>query len=181
MWLRAWLICGLSIAACTKSEPVVESPSCCSHEGHAHEHDKAVATADTPTESSESASLNDVKVVGTASDQGVQVSVQNRGSASVSLRSRLDVMRSDGSVATAATTEGPVLRWSCEQAQTPCVTLAPGAEYLPPVWPGKRGKGTCGDCATCEDVAPGSYVLVAKACDKDVEVRSEAFAIGPHP
>lgn len=184
MWLRAVLICGFSIAACTKSEPVVESPACCSHEGHAHDHahDKAAATTGTSTaESVDSVSLADVKVAGEATPEGVRVSIQNRGKDSVSLRSRLNVIHGDGTAAIPANAEGPVLRWSCEQAATTCVTLAPGAEYLPPPWPGKSGKGTCSECASCVDLAPGSYVLVAKACDKDVEARSDAFVIGPHP
>lgn len=185
MWLRVWLCFVVATAACTKSEPVVESPACCSHEGHsnAHAHDKTAA-ATTGTSASEgvaSVSLADVKVAGEATPEGVRVSIQNHGRESVSLRSQLNVIRGDGTAAIPANAEGPVLRWSCEQAVATCVTLAPGAEYLPPLWPGKSGKGTCGECANCVDVAPGSYVLVAKACDKDVEARSEAFVIGPHP
>jgi hypothetical protein len=186
MWLPVWLLfCVLATVACTKSEPVVESPACCSHEGHAsaHAHDKTAAatTGTSAEESAEAVSLADVKVVGEASAQGVQVKIQNRGKGNVSLRSQLHVIGGDGTTALPANAQGPVLRWSCEQAVTTCVTLAPGAEYLPPPWPGKSGKGTCGECANCVDVAPGSYVLVAKACDKDVEARSDAFVIGPHP
>lgn len=107
-------------------------------------------------------------------DEGATLHVQNRGTEAVQLRSAVGLELEQGE----AWSEVPVelaLRMDCETPVDDCVTLAPGAELVPPPWNGKRGDAQC-DCERCVEL-PGKVRFVVQSCapegHRPHEVRSE--------
>lgn len=107
-------------------------------------------------------------------DEGATLHVQNRGTETVRLRSAVALELKEGE----AWSDVPVelaLRMDCETPVDDCVSLAPGAELIPPAWNGKRGDAQC-DCERCVDL-PGEVRFVVQSCapegHRPHEVRSE--------
>lgn len=69
------------------------------------------------------------------------------------------------------------LRFSCEDEAAECVTLAPGAVFIPPPWLGTLGDAQCA-CEGCEDAEPGTYRFVARSCGGGHELTGEPFDLG---
>lgn len=175
MWLVA---CVSSVSACTKSEAAVASAACCTNEATAE-----VAATSPAAVSGSSARLpdlgpGDVRVRGRVGREGVELSVQNHAAVSVKLKAavRVEHHASDRWVPVVAS--GLALRMSCEAAVTPCVSLVPGAELLPPAWPAAQGRGQCGECAECPAIEAGEYRFVVEACEGNGTSASDAFTIG---
>lgn len=115
-------------------------------------------------------------VVAAAAD-GVALSISNHGTADVQLRSRVLVeVESGGTFAAAPSTSALSLRYDCAHEAEECVTLAPGAELLPPSWLGTWGDMQC-VCTRCGPVEPGTYRLVVTTCDGAHRVESNALAM----
>lgn len=111
---------------------------------------------------------------------GVGISVANHGTEDVSLRSELVVeVDQGGTFQTAPSTTGLALRRDCAHEAERCVTLAPGAELLPPDWLGTSGDVQCA-CTRCGPVEPGDYRLVVTTCDGAHRVESNTLAL-PSP
>jgi hypothetical protein len=112
-----------------------------------------------------------------AAADGVGLSIANHGAADVSLRSSVVVeVEEGGSFHAAPSTSTLTLRYDCSHEADPCVTLAPGAELLPPSWFGTWGDMQCG-CTRCAPVEPGNYRLVVTTCDGAHHVESNALAL----
>lgn len=183
LWIAATLACTKSEAP--RSAPGAETAACCTNDqdnaARAHDHAGHAAAS-----AHEATSLASVKVIGSASRAGIEVRVQNHGDKPVKLASRVRVesvtsaarARASSGAAAVVAGEGPDLRWSCAQPVQPCVTLAPGAELIPPALPGRKDRGACGACAECPDVAAGGYQLVVTECEGHAEAKSEPFDVG---
>ena len=109
-------------------------------------------------------------------DEGATLHVQNRGTDAVQLRSAVGIEVKEGE----SWTDVPVelaLRMDCESPVDECITLAPGAELVPPAWTGKRGDAQC-DCERCVAL-PGEVRFVVQSCapegTRPHEVRSESL------
>lgn len=178
---RAALCVLLLCSACTKSEPTAESAACCTNDAPSHSHDKApsAATAAAATGATGSARLSpdDVIVRGSVTQQGIALSVQNHAETSVSLKSAVRVERVAGDRWESVTATGLALRDSCASEAPACVTLAPGAELLPPAWPAVIARGQCGACPACPAIADGEYKFVVEACENNSIATSTAFSI----
>ncbi len=179
--LRAVLCLVLLSAACTKSEPAAESAACCTNEAPAHaaahEHAPAASTSGHVTARLPDLGPDDVRVVGSLTRDGVALSVQNHAAVNVKLKTalRIEHRASDRWVPVTAT--GLALRDSCAIEPAACVTLAPGAELLPPPWPAVAGRGQCGACAECPAITAGDYRVVVDACEGNGTSASSAFAV----
>ncbi|MEM9071246.1 MAG: hypothetical protein AAGE52_22230, partial [Myxococcota bacterium] len=108
------------------------------------------------------------------------IHVENRGTAPVSLRSgaRFETRGEDGWQPLQVEW---TLRADCEATPAECVTLAVGAELIPPPWTGDRGDAQCG-CERCTPVDPGAEVrVVVESCAPEGttphEVAGETFAV----
>lgn len=114
--------------------------------------------------------------VATPGPDGVALSLANHG-ADASLRSTVVVeVETNGTFAAAPSASTLALRYDCAHAADPCVTLAPGAELLPPSWLGTWGDMQC-ECERCAPVEPGRYRLVVTTCDGAHRVESNAFVL----
>ena len=107
-------------------------------------------------------------------EEGATLHVQNRGTETVRLRSAVGLELKEGE----SWSDVPVelaLRMDCESDVAECITLAPGAELVPPPWNGMRGHAQC-DCERCVDL-PGEVRFVIQSCapegHRPHEVRSE--------
>ncbi len=116
-------------------------------------------------------------LVATPGPDGVAISIANHGGADASLRSAVVVeVDEGGSFSGAPSSSTLALRYDCAREPEPCVTLAPGAELLPPAWLGTWGDMQC-VCTRCGPVAPGRYRLVVTTCDGAHRVESNAFTL----
>ncbi len=107
-----------------------------------------------------------------AHSRAVELRVENHGTEEASLASAVTVQRLDGEAwVDRARLE---LRFSCTDPVTDCVTLAPGAVYLPPPWLGMVGDAQC-DCDRCAPAEPGTYRFVVRSCGGAHAVESEPF------
>lgn len=166
------------VAACTKAEPAPESAACCTNEA------AAAVPAAAPASNAATANMpelapGDVVVSGRVTREGAVISVQNHAAISVKLKPTVRVEHRAGDRWLPVVATGLALRFSCASEQVDCVTLAPGAELLPPLWPAVQGRGACAACAECPAIAAGEYRLVIEACDGNSTVASEAFTIAP--
>ena len=109
--------------------------------------------------------------------QNVAISVTNRGASTVELRSALavEVLENGAFVPSRSALS---LRYDCAHEASACVTLAPGAELVPPEWLGTWGDTQC-VCTRCGPVDPGTYRFVATTCDGASRVEGTAFTIAP--
>jgi hypothetical protein len=72
------------------------------------------------------------------------------------------------------------LRYACGEAAPECVTLAPGATYIPPPWLGRQGDAQCG-CEGCAPAPAGTYRFVVQSCDGAHRVEGAPFDVPPEP
>lgn len=168
------------IAACTKAEPAPESAACCTNEtttAAGHNHAPAQPSNNAAAPKVPDLGPGDVLVSGRVTREGVVLSVQNHAPTQVKLKStvRVEHHASDRWVPVVAT--GLALRFACDAEPTACVTLAPGGELLPPLWPALAGRGACGECADCPAIAPGDYRFVVEACEGNGTIASDAFTV----
>ena len=108
-------------------------------------------------------------------DRQVAIHIENHGSAAAELRGRLTLQRRDGERWRDLETRLD-LRFSCEDRAPECVTLAPGAEYIPPGWLGTEGDAQC-VCTRCGEAPAGTYRFVATTCDGAHTVEGEPFEL----
>jgi hypothetical protein len=107
----------------------------------------------------------------------VGISIANHGTADVRLRSSVTVeVESGGTFAAAPSSSTLTLRYDCSHEPEDCVTLAPGAELLPPSWLGTWGDMQC-VCTRCGPVEPGSYRLVVTTCDGAHRIESNPLTL----
>lgn len=160
----------LLCAACTKSEPAAESAACCTNDAPTHApHDHAATGKPAGVvEGSRAgaAMLSAIKLVTEQTRGMVVVRVQNHGDQPVQLSTRAPLMQVSNGLGKLVPSGPYRLRWSCDAEPERCVTLAPGAELIPPAWPTRKGQGQCGACAECTDVEPGSYQVTLVSCDE---------------
>jgi hypothetical protein len=115
-------------------------------------------------------------VIAPAAD-GVGISIANHGAEDVSLRARVAVeVDDDGTFHAGASSSTLSLRYDCAHEADTCVTLAPGAELLPPSWLGTWGDAQC-VCTRCGPVDPGNYRLVVTTCDGAHRVESNVLTL----
>jgi hypothetical protein len=90
------------------------------------------------------------------------VRVENRGTERAEIAPELVLERRSGSAweNAGASIE---LRDSCEVAAERCITLAPGAVFLPPEWLGTIGDAQCA-CERCVPAETGTYRFRAQSC-----------------
>lgn len=114
-----------------------------------------------------------------AQDEGATLHVQNRGTEAVRLSSTVALEVKEGESWSDVPMEF-TLRMDCETPPEECITLAPGAEFIPPTWTGMRGDAQC-DCERCVP-QPGEVRFVVKSCAPEGmrphEVRSESLVRG---
>jgi len=112
-------------------------------------------------------------------DRSVDLRVENRGTEEVELRARLAVEKQGGGGWEAAPA-GLSLRDSCAAEAPACITLAPGAVYIPPAWTGKLGAGQddaqCA-CEGCERAPAGTYRVVVTSCSGAHRVEGEPIVL----
>jgi hypothetical protein len=131
-----------------------------------------------PSQPSEAPTLTFVATPGPST---VALSLSNHGTSEVSLRAGVIVeVDSGGTFASAPSTSTLALRYDCAHEADGCVTLAPGAELLPPEWLGTWGDMQC-VCTRCGPVPAGNYRLVVTTCDGAHRIESNAFAMGDSP
>jgi len=119
-----------------------------------------------------------LRVVGepNAHTRAVGIRIENRGDESTEIAGTLELWRLTDGVWRA---EGSVqldLRYSCEDEVAACVTLAPGATYLPPEWLGSVGRSQCA-CEGCAAAPAGSYRYVVRSCNRAHSVEGVPFEI----
>jgi hypothetical protein len=93
-------------------------------------------------------------------NDGVGLSVLNRGPASVQLAQAVALERQEGERFVSVAAEALALRHDC--ASQGCVTLAPGGELYAPCWLDSAEGPHCGELARLP--AAGSYRFVVRAC-----------------
>ena len=108
--------------------------------------------------------------------QHVAISVTNHGATSAELGTSigLEVQR-DGAFVPAQRTS-LALRYDCAQEAPACVTLAPGAELIPPEWLGTWGDVQC-VCTRCGPAEAGTYRFVLTTCDGAHRIEGTPFTI----
>lgn len=106
----------------------------------------------------------------------VAVRIENRGDETVQLASTFELQHRRGDAWTVADSVHLELRYSCEDEAAECVTLAPGAIYLPPGWLGTIGDAQC-ECARCGAAEAGTYRFVVGSCNGAHSVEGEPFEL----
>lgn len=107
--------------------------------------------------------------------RAVTIRIENRGP-QTRLAGRLVLQRErDG---TWATENGAHLdlRFSCRDEAPECLSLAPGAVYLPPPWLGTIGDAQC-VCTRCAPAPAGTYRFVATSCSGAHVLEGDPFEI----
>lgn len=114
-------------------------------------------------------------------DRSVAFRVENRGTEQIELSTRLTLEKQQGDDWQPASA-GLSLRDSCEAPVPDCVTLAPGAVYIPPAWTGllgaadQPGDAQCG-CEACTPAPAGTYRVVVKSCSGAHTVPGEPLVL----
>jgi hypothetical protein len=117
----------------------------------------------------------ELRVTGERARHGreVTIRIENRG-AQTRVAGQLVLQRErDGTWAT----ENGVqldLRFSCHDEAPDCVTLAPGAVYLPPSWLGTIGDSQC-LCERCVPAPSGTYRFLVTSCGGAHVIEGEPF------
>lgn len=119
----------------------------------------------------------ELRVTGEQARHGreVTVRIENRG-AQARIGGRLVLQRErDG---TWATENGAQLdlRFSCRDEAPDCLTLAPGAVYIPPPWLGTIGDSQC-ICTRCAPAPTGTYRFVVTSCGGAHVIEGEPFEL----
>jgi hypothetical protein len=118
-----------------------------------------------------------LRVVGETNryDHHVAIRVENHGTDAAEIRGRLTLQRRDGERWRDRSTRID-LRFSCEDEAPECVTLAPGAVYIPPAWLGTDGDAQC-VCTRCGPAPAGTYRFVATSCNGAHTLTGEPFEL----
>ena len=123
----------------------------------------------------------DLRLVATPGAGSVALSIANHGASAVSLRTAVAIeVDHAGAFAELSSASTLALRYDCEHEAERCVTLAPGAELLPPDWLGTSGDVQC-VCTRCAPVEAGSYRFAVTTCDGAHRVESNAFEMSARP
>lgn len=109
-------------------------------------------------------------------DREVAIQLENHGSEAAEVRGRLTLQRREGDRWVDASTRID-LRYSCDDQAPECVTLAPGAVYIPPPWLGTEGDAQC-VCTRCAPAPAGTYRFVATTCRGAHTAEGEPFELG---
>lgn len=118
-----------------------------------------------------------LRVAGTLDryDRSVDIRVENHGAEQIELRTVLALERQRGG-AWEDVSASLTLRDSCQVEAADCVTLAPGAVYIPPPWTGQLGDAQC-TCARCDRAPAGTYRLVVTSCSGAHTVEGEPIEL----
>lgn len=108
--------------------------------------------------------------------RSVALRIENRGAENAELSGAVALQRRSGEAWSDVEGTSLDLRFSCEDAAPECVTLAPGAIYLPPPWMGLVGDAQC-LCERCAPAPAGEYRLVVRSCSRAHTVEGEPFTI----
>lgn len=109
-------------------------------------------------------------------DRQVAIHVENHGADAAEVRSRLELQRRNGERWEEVSAARIELRFSCEDEAAECVTLAPGAVYIPPAWLGTQGDAQC-TCTRCAPAPAGTYRFVATSCNGAHTIPGDAFEL----
>ena len=115
-------------------------------------------------------------------NDGVGLSVINRGAAVVQLAQAVALERQEGERFVSVASDALALRRDC--ASQGCVTLAPGGELYAPCWLDSADAQHCGELVQLP--AAGSYRFVVRACTGSATsevsfVQSALVGQGPNP
>jgi hypothetical protein len=110
------------------------------------------------------------------SARDVAISVTNRGGSTAELRTSMALEVEHDGVFGPTQQTSLTLRYDCAQEPSTCVTLAPGAELIPPAWFGTWGDAQC-VCTRCGPVEAGTYRFVATTCDGAHRIEGTPFTI----
>jgi hypothetical protein len=119
-----------------------------------------------------------LSVTGTPATVGqhVAISVVNRGPSAAELGTAIAIEVEHDGAFVPTDRGGLTLRYDCAQEPPACVTLAPGAELIPPEWLGTWGDVQC-VCTRCGPVEPGTYRFVVTTCDGAHRVEGTPFTM----
>lgn len=109
-----------------------------------------------------------------AHDGTVVMRIENRGTEAAEIAGAVVLQRQRGESFEDVEGVSLDLRFSCGEAAPECVTLAPGAVYLPPPWLGTEGDAQC-DCERCATAEPGTYRLVVQSCNRGHTIEGDPF------
>ncbi len=107
--------------------------------------------------------------------QRVSLRVENRGTATTELSGRVELERREGDQWQAVDVRLH-LRDGCNGDSIECLTLAPGAVFIPPPWLGMLGDAQC-TCEQCSSAPAGSYRFVVRSCSGAHPVAGEPFEV----
>lgn len=96
--------------------------------------------------------------------------------AEVQLSSELSLERRRGEDWSPVDGAALALRYDCASAAPECVTLAPGAVFIPPAWLGTIGDAQCA-CERCVPAEEGTYRFVARSCAGAHTVTGDPFEL----
>ncbi len=106
----------------------------------------------------------------------VAISITNRGAGPAELGTRVAIEVERNGTFAAAQPSLVTLRYDCAQEAPACVTLAPGAELIPPPWLGTWGDMQC-RCLRCAPVEAGTYRFVVTTCDGAHRIEGTPFTL----
>lgn len=176
-WVCA-LVVGCSGGCSGASESTTEEPSAASPEGSGGEGSaRGGGQSDVPVDPGPPPTLR-VTGIPSAHGRSVAVRIENRGTAAAELARGLSVQRRAEGVAWSEVGASLDLRYSCEDEAPECVTLAPGAAYLPPPWLGTLGDAQCA-CERCAAAEAGTYRFVVRSCNGAHVLEGEPFELRP--
>lgn len=117
-----------------------------------------------------------LRVVGEpdAHSRRVAIRIENRGREATQLAGSIELQRLAGDTWSDMARVHLDLRYSCDDEAAECVTLAPGATYLPPEWLGTIGDSQCA-CERCAPAEAGTYRFVVRSCDGAHTVAGQSF------
>lgn len=108
-------------------------------------------------------------------ERRVAISVENHGTEAIELRTALALQKEDGD-SWDDVSASLALRDTCAAETSECITLAPGAVYIPPAWTGQLGDAQC-DCERCARAPAGTYRLVVTSCSGAHRVEGEPIVL----
>lgn len=108
--------------------------------------------------------------------RSVALRIENRGTENAELSGVVGLQRRSGEAWADVEHVSLDLRFSCEDPVPECVTLAPGAIFIPPPWLGGAEGDQCA-CERCVPASAGEYRLVVRSCSRAHTIESEPFAI----
>ena len=172
MWLCLWIAgCG---GGCGGAQETAEQPPTNEPSDHAATPDEAADPAE-PVEVVDPGPRPVLRISGQpdAHEGSVVIRVENRGAESAELAGALGLQRQQGDAWQDVEVQLD-LRFSCDDAAPECVTLAPGAAYIPPPWLGVSGDAQCA-CEECGPAADGEYRFVVRSCNGAHTLEGEPF------